>query len=164
MGIDITSHIQRKVAGAWVTIAVRDDQNPLPYLYRSSPMFDLLSGAGRLGGPPSPFGQRGLPPDAPEEWVQYVTDQDVYGVSWLLNEELLNFNYDTPVEDRTRRDPPQTLENGTFISGGYAEPWPAGRGRMTTWRNYLEPNLTPMLAQLRALGSPAEVRLVFWFF
>lgn len=35
---------------------------------------------------------------------------------------------------------------------------------MTTWRDYLEPNLTPMPAKLRALGCPVEIRLLFWFF
>jgi hypothetical protein len=178
MGVNIHCVAQTKVDGSWTTLELEPDHHLFSPCYRNTAMFDLLAGAGmRIGSPASPFGEpRGLPVDDPslqEEFpLSYVYDlpeEDRYLVddqyaSWLLSEELLNFNYDTPVENRTRCEPPRTLENGTFMSGGYAEPYPVGQGWMTTWRKYIGPDeVERLLASLRELGPPSQIRLVFDF-
>lgn len=109
MGVEIECVVQKKVDGSWTTVEILLERQPFPPLYNCRAIFDLLAGAGmKIGSPESPFGPpRGLPADdttlaqifplaAAALTHSEICDDAI--CSWLLSEELLNFNYDTPVE------------------------------------------------------------------
>jgi hypothetical protein len=163
--VDIDCVVQKKIDGSWKTLALDPDRHPLPPLYSNRAMFDLLAGAGlRIGAPASPFGEpRGLPADDPSlkeafplsylydlaEYEKELMD-DKYA-SWLLREELVNFNYDASIEILIP-------ERGSY------EALKPGEGWVTTWREYIDPtSVEELLERLQGLGKEDEIRLVFDF-
>lgn len=186
MGISITCHVQKLAEGVWTTLELADEVHPLPPHTSDSDFFAFLGGPndpGR-GKPQSPFPRRGLPPDSPEAWLEMerlnAEGLVAFSGSWLLISELLDFDYDTEFEDRTRRagtcidtlaSHSGQMSQGSvvkrnrtgWIHGGYLEPYPVGKGVRTTWRKYLGPNLACYLGSLRAFEPAKEFRLVFWF-
>jgi hypothetical protein len=79
---------------------------------------------------------------------------DYHSASWLYVSELLEFDYDTPMEDRrVARQMPSGILNG----GCTCEP---GEGEKMTFREFLGPAFFDDLEKLKAEGAD---RVVFWF-
>lgn len=90
---------------------------------------------------------RGLPPDLSPE-VSRVAEEDNWhwhSTSWLSVAELIEFDYDQPVENRR-------------VTG--ANTCPPGEGEMTTYRKLFPKLFFDDLEKLRDLEAD---RIVFWF-
>ena len=95
----------------------------------------------------------------PEDASDGVRDEygdgfDYHSASWQYVSELLEFDYDTPMEDRrVTRQMPSGILNG----GCTCEP---GEGEKMTFREFLGPAFFDDLEKLKAEGAD---RVVFWF-
>jgi len=84
-----------------------------------------------------------------------------HSFSWLSLKELLDFDYSQQFENRRYRKTIITAGGGTVVDGG-AKAAP-GEGEMVSYRNFLGTSFFECLLQLKMLGAPEDVRIVFWF-
>lgn len=148
MGCDIHTITQRRADGVWKNLPVT------PFDWRSYGMFAFLAGVRNYSDIRPISMPRGLPEDfdnGEDGEGEYVGD---HSFSWLTLKELLDFDYDQPVEDR--RVTVQTGPN-SWDGGATAEP---GGGKMTTYRTFLGQGFFDDLELLRKVEAE---RIVFGF-
>lgn len=160
MGCDIHSHAEVKTHGRWVPVTAKlfpgwDTGTAQPFGNRSYGMFGFLANVRNYSRVPCITGEpRGLPDDYTVGDAYRI---DYHSHSWLLLKELLEYNYDQVFEDlRVTRE----VSPGWFDGAVTADP---GEGCATTIREFLGKYFFNHLAILQTLGSPGDVRIVFWF-
>jgi hypothetical protein len=177
MGCDIHSILEERVNGKW---GVADANFPTwrpgeftsePFGNRSYSTFAFIADVRNYSKIPLNFGEmpRGIPDDSPYSRTNAKHTEygfggypyDVYDTPWngdnhshsyLTLRELVDFDYDSMVEDR------RCIRNGN--GGSTCEP---GEGEMMTYREYLGEGFFTDLEILKTVGEVDNVRIVFWF-
>jgi hypothetical protein len=123
---------------------------------------------------------RGLPPNLSEPLRVWhaQNDGDTWSESWLLLKEILGFDWHAKTIRRQAKVDPRVAhlfcpdqkgfpyeQRPAGIGVGY---WEAGPGVQVTWEEtYAEAVgcsfFNQVIPRLKAFGSPAQVRVVFWF-
>ena len=147
MGTDIHTYVERRTDGRWEAVPQLDNEL---FGERTYAVFGFLANVRNACAIPALAAPRGLPEDiSPAVRKKYV--EDFYHTpSWLLAGELLNFDYDQPVEDRRVR------REGALSDSTCAQ----GEGRMTSYRALLG---EPFFRSLERLKQSGAERLVFFF-
>ena len=138
MGCDTHPRPQKLVNQKWVDVRVEDFWD-----MRQHSTFGFLAGVRNYSGVTPIAEQRGLPEDFQGD------EPGEHSFSWLSTQELLEFNYDQPMEDRR-----VTVGND---GGCTAEP---GGGKMTTYREFLGEYFFESLERAQEAGVQ---RIVFGF-
>lgn len=148
MGCDIHSTAERRDAGKWVSVGIS------PFDWRDYGMYAFLAGVRNYSGIPPIAEKRGWPDDVSDAAREGHWDLDSHSHSWLTVEELENFDYSQPVEDRryTRQTGPNSWDGGATAE--------AGHGTMTTYREFLGGAFFREIDAMKAAGAE---RVVFWF-
>lgn len=171
MGCDIHSFAEVRKDGKW---DVAGDVFPLddwyvehykrthshePFRDRNYSVFAFIAGVRNYSDVQPLAAPKGKPDDLSTIVEDAVENRDADGHShsWLTLAELLNVDYDAPIEDR--RITVQTGPN-SFNGGATAKP---GGGTSTTLREFLSQRFFDHLDVLKTLGDPEDVRVVFWF-
>lgn len=174
MGCDITMFVERRVAGgsAWEYVApfLLGDEYDVktrgesyhrpPFNWRSYGLFGFLADVRNYSEVPPISQARGVP-DNVSEHVRREYGDDLSTVyhssSWLSLTELVKHDYDQKFSDMrvTRETSPRC-----FSGSERALP---GEERATTLREFLGKSFFDDLEELRTVGFPEDVRIVFWF-
>lgn len=150
MGCDIHPHVEVKTNGKW-EISTKDvfslddfdkkdykkEKCNSPFDWRSYSMFGFLAGVRETCNPISD--PKGLPDDISEEVKkehEYM-DMDAHSESFLTLKELSDFDYDKQVISSVNE--------------------------IKTYRDFLSEMYFTHLSELKTLGEPENVRVVFWF-
>lgn len=151
MGTDIHTYVERRVDGKWE--AMRHLDNEL-FGCRTYAVFGFLANVRNYSAVPPIAAPRGLPDDLSQSIreIYEASRNYVHTPSWLLASELLNFDYDQPVEDRRVRQ-----GNTPEPHSDTCEP---GEGYITTYRELLG---SPFFRSLESLSAAGAARLVFFF-
>lgn len=160
MGCDIHSFVEKKnSAGSWERVTWPNAGETGPWGWRSYRIFGFLANVRNYSDSPFISNSRGMPEGvSPSVAKEYETwDSDGHSHSWLSLKELLAFNYDSEMEDRryTRQIGPNSWDGAATCE--------RGMGKKTTFREFLDGGFFTDLAALESLGSPDEIRVVFWF-
>lgn len=143
-------------------------KTPQPFNVPSDGLYGIIDAIGLRDIPAvvPVVASRGLPSDLSQDVADERASQgsDVHSDSWLTLYELLEFRWDTPVEDcRITADTAQRgigrQPDGSFT----IEP---GHGQMTTYRQMLNPLFFTQLNEIEKQTEgthPRDVRIVFWF-
>lgn len=167
MGCDIHCFVEKKQNNQWSLIegltynASGYDSNE-PFDWRSYRIFGFFAGVRNYSDITPLAPRRGMPENLSEELKANHHDWqwDAHSHSWFLLRELLDCDYEQIVEDRRVSREIKTT-NGSYIDGGCtAEP---GGGETMTLREFLGDMYFAQLEELKALGNPDEIRIVFWF-
>ena len=143
----------------WARSYHKCDYTNEPFYWRDYGMFGFLAGVRNYSAIPPISEPRGFPVDLSPE-LRALTDLNIWdghSASWLSLADLFAVDYDTSIEDR--RCTVQTGPN-SFNGGATCEP---GQGEQTTLREFLGSLFFQHLDVLNGLGSPGNVRVVFWF-
>lgn len=165
MGCDIHTYVEVKQGGEWKFVkpefpSWHGDPVYSPFDNRNYGVFSFLGLPDRNYGRITPLASlRGFPRGASKEVKEKKRRWEVVGhsSSWFTVEELLSVNYDEIIEDRrcTRQLGPK------YWSG--AETCEVGEGEKLPLRQYLGESFFKDLEILKGLGSPSDVRIIFWF-
>lgn len=150
MGCDIHTMCEHKVDDKWTAIPI----DPEAFDWRSYGLFGFLADVRNYSFVPPITPQRGVPGDASEEAKDYIVDGAYHSCSWLSVQELLAFDYDATFEDRRTRA--QIAPNVWSCAEDAGE----GRGKVTTFRDFLGAGYFKELDRLKAAGVE---RIVFGF-
>lgn len=152
MGCDIHSFAERKKNGKWEKVGevfslddwskeyYKKDKTDSPFYWRSYSMFGFLANVRNYDKCKPLAEPKGFPYDASDEVVSEF-DQwefDAHSASYLTVKELLDFDYDKTFYNEIDQK---------YIS----------------YRENLRANFFEQLEELKALGNPEDVRIVFWF-
>lgn len=152
MDCDIHSHAERRNAdGAW-----EDIPELAPFDWRSYGMYGFLAGVRNYSAVTPIAEPRNIPDDASKVVKSHFEawECDAHNASWLSVTELVEFDYDTGMEDRRIA---RQVGMNSWNGGCTAE---AGEGRATTYREFLGEGFFEELAKLKTAGVE---RIVFWF-
>ena len=127
--------------------------------FRNYGIFGFLADVRNYSDIPPLSTPRGIPSFPSREVSIKIADWDGDGHShsWLSLKELLDFDYSKIVEDRR-----YTKQEGPNFFNGAATCEP-GQGKFQTWREFLGDHFLKELDELKELGDPANIRIVFWF-
>lgn len=161
-----------------------------PFDYRHYSMFSFLAGV-RNDSKIAPISEpRGLPNDS--EWLNAVSkyaytknpmngedipiseqdtnrrdieqDFNYHSLSHLYLKELLDFDYESTLEDRKESSVFKSKDGNTVMMGSiFNSTVPKGDGVIKTYREFLGDNFFKELERMKQLGEPGNVRIVFWF-
>lgn len=165
MGCDIHSYIEVKQNGKWKQLTkggvtaeefAREhegiDKTVHPFAWRSYGIFAFLAGVRNYSDIPCIVDSRGLPGDVSngvmEEYKGW--ESDAHTASWLTAKELSTFDYSQKIIDHRAE------------WGGTRSSKPSDWNEKT-WSEFLGPDFMKQVSDLRELGNPDEVRIVFWF-
>lgn len=158
MGANIYAFVEQRFGERWDTVDMSDllggDRHSPAAVWKEKnyKLFGWLGNQLRNDAAvPSLCESRGLPEDVSDE-VANEADFDAWMASWLRLDELLDFNYDATFEDRS-----------TTGDSPYGRTYPAGMGRVTTYREAFGPEFFNDLKAMSTLGEPANIRVVFFF-
>ena len=172
MGCDIHSFIEIRKDGKWRRLVEggvtaeewereyhKREKSLEPFSWRSYGMFAFLAGVRNYSAVPVLVEPRGLPKDVSAGVAMAWEEEGYYchTASFLSVADLLAHDYDSTVEDRRYS---KRVGTNSWDGGATAEP---GQGTMTTWREFLGPTFMQQLDDLKAMGKPDDVRVVFWF-
>jgi hypothetical protein len=170
MGCDIYSFAEVKINNNWEKVDnhfsldsyekkyYNKEKSGNPFCWRSYSMFAFLAGVRNYDRCEPISEPRGLPEDLSDEVRQYYEDLECYAhsASYLTAKELLEFDYDKTFWNRR-----VTKKEGNCINGAaLAE---EGEGKVLTYRQNLDGWFFIHLEELKTLGEPEDVRVVFWF-
>lgn len=183
MGCDIHIFAEKKVNNKWVKVEdhfslddfnrnyLKKEKGDSPFNWRSYAMFGFLGNVRNYSHSEFLSDNRGLPDDS--EYLNeeiddgytnkitrkndLLTDGNYHSYSYLTLKELLDFDYNKIFWDR--RIMKQVSPNG-WNGACLAE---EGEGEHITYRNHLGDWFFTHLNELKKLGNPDEVRIVFWF-
>lgn len=188
MGADIHSFAEVRTNNKWVRVEEPKfddsfDKTTAPFSWRSYSMFAFLAGVRNYSHCTPISEPKGLPVDS--EWLNSPSEysysynpmsgetiseneretnkSEIYdngnyhSLSWLTLKELLDFDYEQKFWDR--RISKQVSPNGW--SG--AELAEDGEGKVVSYREFLGKGFFIELDVLKTLGSPNDVRIIFWF-
>ena len=174
MECDIHSFAERKINNKWEKVGdhfslsdwekkyYKKEKGESPFDWRSYSMFAFLAGVRNYDHCEPISKPKGLPKDISEEVKEeYGEGWDFHSASHLTLTELLDFDYDKVFWNR-RVTRTVVNENGGVFSNGacIAE---EGEGSNVTYRENLGDFFFVHLNELKELGSPEDVRIVFWF-
>lgn len=193
MGCDIHSFAEVKRNGKWEEVKeaftldefdkkyYKKEKGDEPFGWRSYGLFAFLAGVRNYSHCECITGEpRGLPDDSeflntlldePENFSYggydhgtattkkeyYTKDADYHSHSYITLKEFLDWDYDKIFWDR--RVTKQTSHN-SWNGASLAE---EGEGQMITYREHLGNFFFTHLEDLKALGEPEDVRIIFWF-
>jgi hypothetical protein len=137
----------------------KKDKGDKPFDWRSYSMFAFLAGVRNYDRCDPISEPKGLPSDV----SQYVRDDykkwdgDAHSDSYLTLKELIEFDYD---KEFWNRRVTKQLSTNSWTGAGLAE---EGEGKIISYRENLGEFFFVHLEELKALGEPENVRIVFWF-
>lgn len=189
MGADIHSFAEVRKDGKWLRVEepVFDDYGDKkitePFGWRSYAVFGFFADVKNYSHCTPISEPKGLPDDS--EWLNSPSkyayainpmsgepipeneretnkkdvqeDGNYHSMSWLTLKELLDYDYEQKFWDR--RVTKQTSPNG-WNGAALAE---EGEGQTITYREHLGEGFFKDIEVLKTLGSPEDVRIVFWF-
>lgn len=124
---------------------LKKDKGKNPFNWRSYSMFAFLAGVRNYNHYEPLSEPKGLPDDISDEVKEeYGEGWDYHSASFLTAKELLDFDYD------------KTFWNGASLAE-------EGEGKVLTYRENLGEWFFTHLNELKELGEPEDVRIVFWF-
>lgn len=146
MGCDIHVYIEVK-EGQWVFYST-DIFN-----YRYYGLFGFLANQRNYSQSDYLQENRGLPEDVSIEVKQESDDLGINGHShgWLLLEELLNFDYN------------KTFYDMRGCCNCVCDGCSRNKAKLITYTEFLGKHFFDELEELKGLGDPKHVRIVFWF-
>ena len=193
MGCDIHSFVEVKRDDKWERVFDKifqdygDSMTSEPFGNRSYSVFGFLADVRNYSHCPPISEQKGLPEDS--EWLnsphkyayetnpmsgevipyaeretnkKYLQDDwNYHSFSYLTLKELVDFDYSKTFENRRYTKVEVNSSGGRFSDGSAVAK--EGEGEIITFRNHLGTGFFQDLAQLRMLGSPEDVRIVFYF-
>ena len=137
----------------------KKDKTDSPFKWRSYSIFAFLAGVRNYDCCVPISEPKGLPEDV-SDYVRKkyeYWDEDAHSASYLTAKELLEFDYEQSFWNR--RVGKQLAPN--FYHGAcLAE---EGEGEIVTYRDNLGEWFFKHLEELKSLGDPEDVRIVFWF-
>ena len=156
MGCDIHSFAERrnKQTNKWEKVGEN------PFDWRSYSMFAFLAGVRNYDHCEPLSEPKGLPNDISDEVKEEYGDGDgwyYHSASFLTAKELLDFDYDKTFWNR--RVTKQTSSN-SWNGASLAE---EREGKVLTYRENLGESFFTHLNELKELGEPEDIRIVFWF-
>ncbi len=149
MGCDIHAYAEIKEKGKWEFTGIN------PFDFRSYGLFGFLAGVRNYSEAEPIAKERGVPSDLSPEVSESNEswDSDGHSHSWVSLKELLDFDYEKKFHDmRVTRD-----------GNGAARARSLDEAEHTTYREFLGHGYFKDLDELKELGDPANVRIVFWF-
>lgn len=190
MGADIHSFTEVKKYGKWLEVKeplfddYGDRKTTEPFGCRNYSIFSFLANVRNYSHCTPICEPKGLPPDSehlntpldePQKYIYYGHDNgtaftrkgeiecniNYHSCSWLTLKELLDFDYEKVFLDR-RITRTTIMPNGCIFSNGAALA-NEGEGRNITYREFLGESFFKVIDVLKSLGSPENVRIVFWF-
>lgn len=183
MGCDIhtLAEVRNKKTGKWEIVkgTFTSDYHPAsqkksdhPFDWRNYSIFAFLANVRNYDHSQCLSEPKGLPKDS--EYLNKIIDEDsgyggkitkradlmdrgYHSFSFLTLKELLDFDYEKTFENRRITK----MEAPNFINGrALAE---EGEGKIISYRENLGKMFFIHLEELKSLGSPEDVRVVFWF-
>lgn len=188
MGCDIHSFAEKrnKETGKWEKVEnhftlddfdkkyLNKEKGDSPFSWRSYSIFAFLAGVRNYDCCEPLSSPKGLPDDSEylntieTDWIPETkkrgieTDGNYHSLSYLTLKELLDFDYDKTFWNR--RIFRQTFrEDGTVSGGNGAALAEQGEGKIISYRENLGNYFFIHLEELKQLGEPEDVRIVFWF-
>jgi hypothetical protein len=190
MGCDIHSFAEKrnKKTGKWEVVAnhfaldsfdqeyYNKEKGDSPFNWRSYSMFAFLAGVRNYDHCEPLSEPKGLPDDSEylneveEDWMGYKETKkqsielngNYHSLSYLTLKELNDFDYDKTFW--SRRIYRETYNpDGTVSGGNGAALAEEGEGKIITYRENLGEFFFIHLEELKQLGEPEDVRVVFWF-
>lgn len=129
-----------------------------PFEWRSYSMFAFLAGVRNYDHCDPLSIPKGLPEDLSDEvkqYYEYLKDY-AHSASYLTAKELLEFDYDKTFWNRRITKTEGNYSNGAALAE-------EGEGKVLTYRENLGEWFFIHLNELKELGEPENVRIVFWF-
>lgn len=189
MGCDIHSFVEVRKSGKWgrvnadIFIGWKQKQSS-PFDTRNYAVFGFLAGVRNYSHCVPISGPKGLPDDSehlntplaePQNYSYYgydngtaytnkgdiECDANYHSLSHLTLNELLDFDYEKTFWDR-RITRITTFPNGSTFSNG-ASLAEEGEGKTITYREHLGESFFEDIEALKTLGSPEDVRIIFYF-
>jgi hypothetical protein len=173
MGCDIHSfaEIRNKQTNKWEKVGdhfsldefdkkyYKKEKGENPFDWRNYSMFAFLAGVRNYDRCEPLSEPRGLPKDISIEVMEEYEKlrYDAHSASFLTLKELLDFDYEK--EFWNRRITKQTSPN-SWNGASLAE---EGEGEIISYRDNLGEWFFIHLNELKELGEPEDVRIVFWF-
>lgn len=159
-----TPHAEAHTDNCWLNNRDTTDE---PYSGRNYNLFGILAGVRRYDAHPVAE-PRGVPDDASAEYRAIVNrwNGDGHSHSWLTLAELQAVPWDAPyVEADDYSALAKVIEDirEHHVEGEPMPAFPRVQYRMFTRAELAEHFYTETLPRLAELGSPAEVRIVFFF-
>ena len=154
MGCDIHVYAEEKRGNRFVQVSL-----PSGFMdYRSYGVFGFLANVRNYSAVTPISEPRGFPEDASRTVRETFDDWggDAHTPSWLSLKELIDFDYDQPMEDRRES---RQIAPGLYSGAETAEP---GQGKPMTYRQFLGKKFFDYLDKLKNSAHPPD-RLVFWF-
>jgi hypothetical protein len=99
--------------------------------------------------------------DRGRKYTDILYDANYHSHSYLTLKELLDFDYSKTFEDRRTTKTEIRSNGGTLINGAHV--CVEGSGSTVTYRDYLGESFFECIYQLKMLGAPEDVRIIFWF-
>ncbi len=190
MGCDIHSFAEKrnKETGKWEEVKdhftiddydkkrLKKEKGSSPFDWRSYSVFAFLAGVRNYDHCEPLSEPKGLPNDSEylntesEDWMGYKetekerleTDGNYHSMSYLTLKELTDFDYDKTFWNR--RIYKETYRaDGTVSGGNGAALAEEGEGQIVSYRENLGEGFFVHLDELKQLGEPEDVRIVFWF-
>ena len=165
MGCDIHSFAERKVNGKWEKVGdhfslgewerkyYKKEKGENPFDWRSYSMFAFLAGVRNYDHCEPLSESKGLPTDISDEVKEeYGDGSDWHSASYLTAKELLDFDYEKEFWNRRV----MKINNGASLAE-------EGEGTVLSYRENLGEFFFLHLEELKQLGNPEDVRIVFWF-
>lgn len=151
MGCDIHSFIEVFEAGEWNYYGENFTDG------RSYGIFGFLADVRNYSEVPVLSPRKGFPKDICPFTEQQFADGEIHSKSYLTLKELLDFDYDQEFEDV--RCTVQASKN-CWSGAGKSKP---GQGKKTTVREFLGGWFFRELENMKNVGPPDKVRMVFGF-
>lgn len=134
--------------GDWSRNYFKKDFGDRPINWRDYSLYGWLADVRNYSCVPAISQPRGIPDDVSPEVAQEINNwaDDGHSHSWLSLSELLAVDYEKVLNPR----------NGAAFAD-------EGEGMHITLREHLSERYFRVLETLKTLGSPDDVRIVFWF-
>ena len=178
MGCDIHSFAERrnKETNKWEKVEdaftldsydkerMKKDKGEHPFDWRSYSLFAFLADVRNYDHCEPLAEPKGIPKDT----CQYIRDEwerwegDGHSASFFTAKELSDFDYEKTFWNR-RISRTTYREDGTVLGSNGACLAEEGEGEVVSYRNNLGEMFFTHLEELKALGEPEDVRIVFWF-
>lgn len=162
--------------GSYDKERMKKDKGDCPFDWRSYSMFAFLAGVRNYDCCEPLSEPKGLPDDSEylNEWKESdgwggettrkaeILDNDYHSYSHLTLKELMEFDYEKTFWNRRvirttyREDGSVSGSNGACLAE-------EGEGEIISYRNNLGEMFFTHLEELKSLGEPDDVRIVFWF-
>lgn len=170
MGCDIHSFAEVKRNNKWEKVNdhfslddydkeyYKKEKGDNPFDWRDYSIFAFLAGVRNYDHCEPISKPKGLPEDLSDEVKQHYEDWecDAHSASYLKAKELLEFDYDKTFWNRRITKVEGNCTNGAALAE-------EGEGKVLTYRENLGEWFFKHLEELKTLGEPENVRIIFWF-